>query len=302
EKYVSSPLEVRNTITGIQQNPLVAPPLAYRLGNYMMSVGFVGSILGGILITGTTWKKYMGLLPLVAALIPAILYFSRYVFVNSITFWWLAFLFTSFFYRRERTKKLLIRLFVTSVAVLAFTLSFSYFIFSARNAMWGDFQDAFFETLYVYFAGNIAAFDVFLFEDTALYYGQQTFRTIITWLARLNIWNPGSVHSVHQPFVVISSTQAINTYTFVQTFYGDFGITGTLFLSGLWGAGTRYAVYKYMQKFSFIRLGFVLVMSFSLIMSFYGFYLSNLTTIVFWLVVLYLSDYISGKDVLYSIQ
>lgn len=86
---------------------------------------------------------------------------------------------------------------------------------------------------------------------------------------------------MHPDFVLIGKNMGINTYTFVRVMYEDFQIVGVLLFSFIWGGTAKYSVIKYFEKPNYTNLYFVLLMTLSLLMSFFSFYFRNIAGPVF---------------------
>jgi hypothetical protein len=121
-------------------------------------------------------------------------------------------------------------------------------------------------------------------------------------LARLGFWDPQSVLRTNNPFVSIGGWTSINTFSFVKTFYEDFGILGVITGSILWGGATRYLTERVLRKFNMTNFFLLILITFSLVMSFYAFYFEGLTALVLYFVYMKVFDKKLIDKKIYSIH
>lgn len=286
--YWTKPINIRRAYVEIQSNPLVPAPLFFKVGSYLVNFSFIGNLLGGIILTSSNKLKWFGLLPILATLFYSISIFGRFSLITGLAFYFISYLVIAFFKPADLRRKLFIKL-IVAVLVVGFAIYYLfYYIVLARYSLDLDLQEYFNKTLYFYFSGGVSAFDNFIHTDFNHTYGTSSFRSVIKWLARLGVWPEEDVTSIYDPFTKVSPTISINTYTYIRSLYMDFGISGVIWVSFLWGSGVKYMLKKVLQDFSAMKLFVFTILLFGSLMTFYSFYFESLTAIIFWMLPLIL--------------
>ncbi len=288
--YFTDPLLVRNKVIEIQLHPLGSVPFEYRLGNYFINIGFACTILGGVLFTSESRLKWFGLIPLLSTSFASFVFIKRFTLVSGLVFWGLSFFYVMFYYPKRYTRKLIMRAILVLFTAIGLLSWFTYFIYHARTFYIQNISRMFWRSIYAYIIGGVSSLDIFITKGFALSWGASLFRDIVKWLARFHLMDALSVRPVHEKFVTIAPGLQINTYTFIRTMLEDYGYVGMLVISFLWGGISRWMTEIYENRFSLIRLSFLVLITFSLIMSFYSFYFRGLTTITLWVIVIIVID------------
>lgn len=293
EAYVNTPIRVRNLFTGYQNNPLTPPPLPFKIGNYLINTGFAGTVFGGVLFVQKHHLRYLGLLIIPAFIFAAIVTIGRYTLVNSLFFFIFAYIITTYYVDHELRKKRLFEIVTYSAAFVLFLGVFTYVLLEFRTTYGTEsaVKEYALKSSYLYLTGGITALDNFLNQDFSLVYGQSSFRSIFRWLIQLDLWDESNLKAVHEPFTLVTPSISINTYTFVKSFFEDFGIIGVLFFSFTFGAFCKLANHAAFRRFSFIRFAIAITLIFAALMSFYSFYFHSITTAVFRILVVAIIQY-----------
>ena len=293
--YINSPIKVRNEFIAIVTNPLESPPLAFKLGSYMVSASFVSALLGGMLLTVRGKIRFLGFLPLMGAMVTAFATLGRFALINNLGFIFLSFIICSSFYNKQYRVTLLKQFVLFGLLIFSLTGYIFYSVASIRVVQDVDVADYIIRTLYFYFSGGVAALDDFLKTDFQLQYGLSSFRTIFGWLARFGLWGKDEIITGFDSFTTVAPGMHINTYTFVKSLFLDFGILGVLFISFIWGALIKVFLKRSYTQFSLNRVYWACIFIFGSIMSFYSFYFQGITQVVYWGLVVGLIQFVFGK-------
>lgn len=297
--YFRIPIAVRNQIVGYQLDPLTPPPFLFILGNYLINIGFAGTLFGGVLFTLKSRWRFWGIIIVISFFVASLVTVGRYTLFNSLFFFVLAYVLSAYFLPAERKRKKLIEITIYTILFFAFLSLFTLFLMDIRTTIstQSAVKEYALKTSYLYITGGITALDNFLAHDFSYVYGQSSFRSLFKWLVRFDLWPESSLMYVHEPFTSVTPSIRMNTYTFAKSFYEDFGITGILFLSFSFGAICKIANYYYLRSFSFIRMSIVLTLSFTAMMTFYSFYLHSVTTALFRILIVVLVQYAFIKKI-----
>lgn len=292
--YFKTPILVRNTIVNYQLDPLTPPPVLFKIGNYLINTGFAGTIFGGALFASHKKERLFGLLILIAFIFASLSTVGRYTLFNAIFFFFFSYIYTVFFTNEKVQKKRLTELAVYSVLLILALSMFTLYMMEVRTTIAGEnaIKEYALKTTYMYVTGGVSALDNFLDHDFIYTYGQSSFRSIFKWLSRLSLWPETDLKSVHEPFVSITPVIKINTYTFIKSFFEDFGIFGVLILSLLFGISCKISNFLCLRKFSFLRMFIAITLIFTAFMSFYSFYFHSITTIIYRLLIVIIINYV----------
>ncbi len=253
------------------------------LAGYGVNLIVLSSIIGGMLFSSrSVIQKLISFLPLLFAILVSLVYFSRYVLFSTISFWILSSFYYSLYLKKTHRNQNIRNLAILSVFSSIVFLSLTYLIVNLRHFTSGEIGELFIFQLYSYIIGNIVGLDKFFLSDYELLWGLGIFNSVLKWLARIGLVEENLV-DISSPFTNIGLT-VTNTYSYVKSFFVDFGLVGLWILSFVWGNLTAFISSKFIHHFSFSKLFWMVVFTFSLFMSFYGFYLSSISTIIYWLI------------------
>ncbi|MDZ7808716.1 MAG: O-antigen polymerase [Gracilimonas sp.] len=297
DAYFDTPIRVRNLFTGYQNNPLTPPPLSFKIGNYLINTGFAGTIFGGVLFSLDHKFRIFGILIIPAFIFASTVSIGRYTLVNSLFFFIFAYIISTYYLKPKLRKKRLAEILTYSAAFIFFLGFFTYILLEFRTTLGTEnaVKEYALKSSYLYLTGGITALDNFLHQDFSLVYGQSSFRSIFRWLIQLGMWDEGNLKAVHEPFTFVTPAISINTYTYIKSFFEDFGISGVLIFSFVFGALCKLTNQAALNKFSFIRLGIAITLIFAALMSFYSFYFHSITTVIFRLLIIWLIQILTSK-------
>lgn len=297
--YFRIPIAVRNQIVAYQLDPLNPPPVLFILGNYLINIGFAGTLFGGVLFALKSRLRFWGIMIVISFFAASLVTVGRYTLFNSLFFFVLAYVLSAYFLSKDRRRKKLIEIVIYTGLFVVLLSLFTVFLMEIRTTI--STQNAIKEfalkTSYLYVTGGVTALDNFLSQDFSFVYGQSSFRSLFKWLVRFDLWPESNLMYVHEPFTNVTPSIRMNTYTFIKSFYEDFGITGVLLLSFSFGAACKLANYYFLRSFSFIRMSILLTLSFTAMMTFYSFYLHSVTTALFRVLMVALVQYIFLKKI-----
>lgn len=291
--FIENPFKIRVIVTNIGSNMSMKPTLLYKLGSYLINIGIISSFFAGILLTSKKFY-FASLLPFFFSVITSFIYLSRYLMITYILYVSLSFIIT-YQYLDDDNHKAIIkrRMFYFAVGTLLFISSLLIGILMARNFFIDKILPLLGKQLYFYYAGGIATFDAFLHTNYNYTYGTLTLGSIYGWLHSLGLMDMIETLQRNQPFIKIAPDVTINTYTFIKVLYQDFGLSGLVLISFGWGFTTRYSVDSIFRKFSMTRLFLCVILIMSFIMSFFGFYLQGITSLLFRLILLVIITHLS---------
>jgi oligosaccharide repeat unit polymerase len=258
-----------------------ATVMLLSLMNSIFSIGFV--LLGLFLYLDRTWWKYFYLSVFLSiSLLIGLLHLSRYEVTANILYLVFAYCFldaqdslklqvssfkSSHFALHTSTFRLLIPLFAVVVLFLAIDLLLR------KSAAYGQANrlQGFAFHLYWYIASPLAAFNDFLTTFNGVYeWGQNTFFPIYKWLCRFGLAQQAEVsvygERTYLPYLA-------NVYTYLRTFYEDFGLLGVALAPYALGWLTAAIQCRARQYVHYLNLYIVLLMF--ILFSFYNFYLSS---------------------------
>jgi len=301
QNYVLRPIYVRVKLIELRAQAFTGWNLSLSLSSYLISFIYAANLFGGVVYTFQTKSRYIGLIPLPINLIYSIAMVGRYALVNTTAIWFFAFWFTIYFYDSKRYEKLTLRLRKLIVFLSLFVIAFIVWLLIIRSVIEGSATDYVVKYIYAYLSGPLAAFHKFTQSNFSFSYGVETFHSIFKWLAKFGIIDKYYVGGPNLEWTMVGGI-ALNTYTFVYSFYKDFGIFGLTIVAALWGGLSRMALHWLEQSYSFTRLFIVSIFTFSLFMSFYAFYLKIFTTLVFYLIITLIADLIMRRKRLYYIN
>lgn len=295
--YLTQPLSVRQQIVSWQLGRTL-PPLTLKIGSYISNIGFLCSILGGILFSQKGRARFIGLIPLLCLLISQLTSFGRYAFVNGLIFFLFSYVLFNFFYSDQLRRSNLKRIaFFVLVSILFLGFMF-YFIVKFRSPLAEDIFKLLNKSVYFYLTGGVPSLDHFLNSfNNEFTYGQSSFRSLFRWLNYIT-GDQETTINVHNSFVSISPTQDSNTYTFVKSIYQDFNIYGLVLLVGLWAYLTKKVIYSFYSKFSVLTLMVVCIFLYSLFISFFSFYFQSISQLIFWFLNTLMFQYLFGEKLI----
>ncbi len=302
DAYFDTPVRVRNLFVDYQENPLKPPPLTYKFGSYLVNIGFASTLFGGVLLVTKGWRRWGGLLVIFVFTIASFSTVGRYTLFNSLFFLFFSYLLAIFYTNEKLKKRRLIELSAFTVLLIFFVGGITYFVINIRSTLTSESAviEYTLKTSYLYLTGGIPAFDKFLNQDFLFAHGGSSLRSVFRWLIKLGIWPEESLKTVHESFVTVTPVIQINTYTYMKSFFEDFGMSGVLIGSFIFGATCKLIHYSYLRRFTFIGLGLTLTFIFTAFMSFYSFYLHSITTIIYrllfiWVIQVLLSKHLFKK-------
>lgn len=294
--FFNRPLLARQFVVGVQ-NGYESARVFYRIGNYLTNIGFLSVLLGGLYFSTFTKSRVFGLVPLISLLISQLVTLGRYKLVTGIVFFITAYLIFSYFLNKKKRQKRILELIIFIIVSTSLIGVISYFILKFRSPLEVDILSLVKKTLYLYFAGGITALDNFLSSDFKLLLGESSFRSVFKWLTILNLWPDEGLLSVHNDFTLITPNFSGNTYTFTKSLYQDFGLFGLIFIPFIWGAITYKLCTSVLFNFSLVKLYWLCILTFSLIISFYSFYFQSITSIIFWFIIIILIQKVFSKHI-----
>ena len=289
-EYIMMPSETRDFILQIGFGEGPVNPITYKIVSYMGSLIFACVVVGGTIYTFPK-KKLISVYPLFVSLIYSIVEFKRSSFVANYIYWLIS-AFVFIYYQplkiqKKNIKSLFKQLIAFTIILVVFSLSillmrYYYYTTSFKNVLINSF--------YFYIAGNIWFLDKFLSTDPELLYGLSLFRSIVSWFSRFGLMEKSKVLMHHYGFYTIKSV-SMNTFTYIRVLYEDFGLIGVVFISYIWGIISYLVMKLYLNRFTFVRVGLVAIIVFTLIWSFYGFNLVYITSYIWRIIQLALLDF-----------
>lgn len=292
--YYQNPVKVRHIVVNIGHGHFSAP-LIFKIGNYLINWGLTASFLGGMLFTQ---KKYsfFALIIVFVSLLAGVSMFSRYIFINSFGMFAFSYLLFSFLRNKKEQTRIFKKTIYFIILSVALVFGVTYAILSARAFYIDDLTDLFNRLLYFYLVGGLPALDIFIYSDPTQLYGFSSFRSLTDWMIKFGIIPETNLLVAYHPFVKVSTLVEINTYTYIKSFFQDFGLAGVGIMSALWGGITRYSLRALVLKFNIIRLAISAILCFSLFISFFSFYFEGIAMVVFRLIPLIIISPIIFKN------
>ncbi len=295
-EYFENPIRARYIVSEHVGKIVAGYSFYETIISYIIKANIPGLLFGGILFAIGDKRRWVGVIPVIVAILWSIITFQRWVLLQSLTFFIVSAGYLAYYLPIRLNKKVLKQIIrVTIIIGLLFVL-FTGLLLSIRvdiekKATQEKVLSFIVESIHLYIAGNIVAFDQFIQTNDQLYYGVSLFRNLFRWFARLGIYNPQLVFSTNYDFIWVGFN-VVNTYTYLRVFYEDFGYVGMVILSFLWGWVCHWIIQKYLEKFSLYRLYFVGLIAHALLMSFYSFALLNVIAIVFILLLIRVIEYL----------
>lgn len=300
--YFSRPLMVRQEVVELLHNKVYGTPILFRLGNYLINIGFISTLLGGILLASGGRFRLWGLFPLLGVLISQLVTFGRYYFVNGLVFFFTAYVLFIFFNNKKDQLRQIGGVLLYSFLSVSIIMILSYYVLKWRSPLANDIIALVKESFYFYFVGGVTALDInHQIHDFKPSMGVYSFRSIYEKLALFNLYDKELVKSVFNPFVKVSPSYSVNTKTFINPLLQDFKIYGVLFISSIWAILTSFFTLRFYKTPSLLNLLIVSILTFSLIISFFSFYFQSITMMVYWGLVVFAIQYSLG-DKLFIIE
>ena len=289
-EYFANPIIGRQIV--VETNTLRGWKLPLAVSSYGISLISLTCIIAGVLFSADKIVyKFVSLFPIIIAFSYSIITFSRYNFFSLCLYWLFSVFFISYYLNNKKRVRVLRQLIISGAVILIIILITSYLIVSLRFfTLPKKISTIFIEQINYYIIGNIIALNKYLSNDISLTWGGSLLRTIFKWLARLGLYESTQVIPQNYEFVKINNTMVSNTYSYVRTLYEDFGIIGLLNLSFFWGISSGFITQLFLNKFQFKILFFVVLMTTSFLMSFYGFYFILISKILYEFFMFYLFD------------
>lgn len=258
------------------------------LASYGTSLNIVNLVMSGILFTSKKIiYKLISLGSLILGIAISLINFSRYSLIYMILNWILSMFLFSYWLGQDRRKKILKSMLIIVLVSIILIFTAFYVIISMRyfTVTETEISKTFTEQLFYYVTGNIVALDIYLTHDHTLLHGKGVFRSITKWLSRIGLMDENAVISWKYNFVKISPQFISNVFSYIRPLYEDFGVYGLLILSFLWGFFTAKILDNYLLNFSLVKHYLSVFLSFSFLMSFYGFNLLGITEILYFVIV-----------------
>jgi len=291
--FFSNPYKVRVIVTSMGRSAEYVPTLLYKLGSYLINLGIISAFSSALLITDTKFR-ISAFAPFFLGILSSLIYFSRYLLLSYILFFIISiFLLLSYLPEdlKQKTKKRFLSIIFISILT---GIAISAIIILARNFYLDKFGELLGKQVYYYITGGLATFDSYLIHGHQFFtYGLSMTRGLNDWFIKFGLLDASSVpQGAGHEFVKVAPQMLMNTYTFTKTIYEDFGTIGLAFVPFLWGYISCATILKFLQKFSWIKLYFSTILIFSMIMSFFGFYLEGISVIVFRAILVYALGYV----------
>lgn len=285
--YELNPLLVRQASVEITKAGSFTLYPIYTIGNYLISFLFIGNLLSGLYF-GKRWLMYKAA-PLFVSFIISGLLLQRMIIVTSFGILFLSTLFSIYILPYQRRKEVIIPLSLSVLVIFLLLIGISYSIIKIRMFYLNNIFEIFLKSTYTYLVGTISSLEILFRKEIDYSYGEQSFRTIFKWFAKLGFIQDVGRYKSQLGFVNIGRMH-INTYTFVRALYIDYGIVGLSSIGFLWGALTRIIIGKYQEKYTLTYLFWAVILTFSLTMSFYEFYFQGISRIIYWFTLIVLVE------------
>jgi len=285
--YELNPLLVRQASVEITKVGSFTMYPVYTIGTYLINFLFIGNILSGLYF-GKKWILYKSI-PLVVSFIISGLLLQRMIIVTSFGLLFLSSAFSIYLLPYQQRRKISIPMTGAVLIIFCLLIGISYVIIKVRMFYLNNIFEIFLKSTYTYLVGTVSSLEMLLRKEIDYTYGEQSFRTIFKWLARLGFIQDFGQYKTHLGFVNIGRMH-INTYTFVRSLYMDYGIIGLTFVGFFWGALTRIIIGKFQKEYTLSYLFWAVILTFSLLMSFYEFYFQGISRIIYWYLLVYLVE------------
>lgn len=288
--FFKNPLLVRIIVTSVGEDVAYAPTILYKLGSYLLNLGLITTFVSSILMTSEKffWSTIM---PIIIGILISFIYFSRYLFITFILFYIITIFIVLRINRYTHYYNFIKRRFsLTLISSISLIIIIFALILFARNFYRDKLVELAYQQFYFYLTGGISCFDAYLFQiHSEFTNGTSILRGLNKWLIIFGLAPDNIVVGADHDFVKINSFINLNTYTFAKSMYQDFGLSGVVFLSTVWGFISSKMIIKTNSNFSLIKLYISTVLIFSLIMSFFGFYLESVSVILFRAVLVFIT-------------
>ncbi len=294
--YFRNPLQVRLLVTNLDDFNLNLQ--LYRIGSYLSNIGLISSIYIGILYIKGKSNYIIIFLTVFIFFISSLVTFSRFIFITYLVFFFLSSLFVSLFISEDEKTRVTKKLTFLAIIILTIMASAITAIFAFRTFYSDEIGQKFTQSIYFYLSGGVIAFDNFYQSNAMqeLTLGASSFRSIIKWIDALDLWPFAEALETHDDFTRVAPSFYMNTYTYIKPLIQDFGVIGMSMIVFLWAYLAKFTMKWMLEKFSIYRLYFAIIVSFSLIMSFFSFYFQAVSNIIFWLLVIILvQNFLANK-------
>lgn len=279
--FFKNPYKVRVIVTSVGTTILYTPSIYYKLGSYLVNLGIISTFTSAFLLADKKFRL-SAYLPLLVGLLSSLLFFSRYLLVTYVLFFLVASYYSTEGLDVERKHLVSKRLKRTILITILFTVLSLAGIIIARNFYLDKFSDFLAKQIFYYLSGGVSALDQYLtFFHNELNNGFSLTRSLNSWLIKFDLIDTNVPVGSGHAFIKVAPNVILNTYTFIKTIYHDFGLYGAIIIPFFWGFLTSYFVDQLILKFSVIKLFIVSILTFSFIMSFFGFYLESISPILF---------------------
>ena len=289
--YFLQPNFVRKEFIRAEMGELAINMPLFKLFSHMGSLNPATVIIGGVLAALPLKRsRFLSVLPLIIAALYSIALLQRVYFVKQYFIWMIASFLIIYFIPDEvknKAKKLLIKRLLTFFITVAFFLLFvlilrSFFVL-------GSDLTKLLNSFYFYLAGPIFLLDKYLVADLPHYYGMSMFRSFISWFAAFGLVEKSALIQQHYEFYRIYNTIG-NVFSYIRVPYEDYGIYGVIILSYIWGWFSYYVIAKFLNGFSFLRIGLSAFIILSLFWTFYGYAFTQIIDILLMVFQLYIVD------------
>lgn len=271
--------------------------IIHSLFSYLILLDYIAVLVSGIYYVNLEGKKKLFIYgPILLAVVFSIITLQRNLFLSNLVLWFGGCLFMAFFIDERRRRQVLKNLLRKLLFLSLFIVFILFFVIGIRfnidlgGASIDKLIDLGMKNIYCYVSGNIVALDQYLNRDIVLKEGSFILESILKWLSRIGIVSAESVPSKYLEFIDVGPIY-MNTYTYIRDLYDDFGMFGLLPFSYTWGVLTSLAIHKLYQRFRLYKLMFASLMLFSFFISFFTFYLHNLTMVVLLFLFSWIADH-----------
>jgi oligosaccharide repeat unit polymerase len=301
-EYLENPIRARFIVSQNIGKVVEGYSFFETFTSYIANVNILGLILGGILYVIGKRRYIICFLPVIIGILWSIITFQRWILLFSLTLFVVSSGYVSFFLPVELKRKMVKRIIKTGMFITVLFIVFTVFLLSVRldiesSSDSKDLVEIIFKSVHSYFVGNIVNFDKFLQNPHNYSYGTSLFRTLFKWFARAGLYDENLVIKSNYEFRWIGFTY-INTYTYLRTFFEDFGYLGTVVISFMWGLITYGVVHSYLKKFTLFRLYFVGMFIHAVLLSFFSFALTNLLLIAYILLLIMLINWLTPNMII----
>ncbi len=294
---IVDPWSIRN-VAGIEE---LTP--SYFGRGVMLDLGGIGMsslILAGYLLAVSPKKSLLYFLPLLISITDSTLNLQRSLGLQGIFYFVASYLYTMAASSTWNAVRLKIR---ARHVMLALFLGISFFailiagseIVLKKSAGWDDrgydakINNLILNKMYWYIVGPNAAFDEHIKTSESDYKnGLRTFDVVAVELAKLGIVDKDALINAREEQETITVFYTTNQYTYLFSFFHDFGLIGIAILPFVFGAACSAAYFKMMKNFSLFILSLNCILAMTIFMSFTTFMLQTrqpiLIVIAVWMI------------------